>query len=231
VAVITPIEELPTSQLGREVAEVRTCGERTTQTDSQDESATMGLVLQQKKQLKFLCRETCQKESQRHMVRRGEPLSKPPLWVKLNFKVSEVLSLVDTGAQFSRIRRDVMQTLVELGVRVQKGTCKLSCHLANGLSCEIRETVKLHFLQGTFSRSFQFKILEQGPFPILLGLDFLSYSKMVIDMAGREYYFSFAPGKLMKFEYLMSDVVNKEQAANSYFRQLEKEASKIVKLN
>jgi hypothetical protein len=144
------------------------------------------------------------------MVGRGEPLSKPPLWVKLNFKVCEVPSLVDTGAQFSCIHRDVMQTLVELGVRVQKGTCKLSCHLANGLPCEIKETVQLHFLLGTFSWSFQFKILE-GPFCILLGLDFLSYYKMMIDMAGREYYFGFAPEKLMKFEYFMSDVVNKKE--------------------
>jgi hypothetical protein len=34
---IAPMDKgLPTSQLGQEVVEVRTCGERTTQTDSQD---------------------------------------------------------------------------------------------------------------------------------------------------------------------------------------------------
>jgi hypothetical protein len=53
---------------------------------------------------------------------------------------------------------------------------------------------------------------------------------MVIDMAGREYYLSFASEKLMKFEYLMSDVVDKKQGANSYFRQLAVEASSVVTL-
>jgi hypothetical protein len=121
----------------------------------------------------------------------GEPPRKPSLWVKLNVKVGEVPSLVDTGAQFSCIRRDVMRTLSELGVKAEMGSCRLSCHLANGLRCEIKETVQLHFLIGMFLWNFQFKMLEEGLFPIILGLDFLSYSRMVMDMAGREYYFGF----------------------------------------
>jgi len=45
--------------------------------------------------------------------------------------------------------------------------------------------VQLQFLLGKFLRNFQFKILEGGPFPIILGLDFLSHSKMVMDLEGR----------------------------------------------
>ena len=96
--------------------------------------------------------------------------------------------MVDTGAQFLCIRRDVMQTLVDLGVKAKKDSCMLLCHLANGMRCDVKEMVQLHFLMGSFSWNFQFKILEGGPFPIILGLDFLSHSKMVMDLEGREYY-------------------------------------------
>ena len=42
------------------------------------------------------------------MVGKAESPSNPPLWVKLDFKTVQVPSLVDTGAQFSCIRKDVM---------------------------------------------------------------------------------------------------------------------------
>jgi hypothetical protein len=54
---------------------------------------------------------------------------------------------------------------------------------------------------------------------------------MVMDMAEREYYFSFAPDRLMKFEYLLSAVVNKDVGMDTYLKRLVVEASKIVKLN
>jgi hypothetical protein len=87
------------------------------------------------------------KKKRRQLNGGGEPRRKPPLWVKLNFKVGEVPSLVDTSAQFSCICRDVMRALTELGVWVKKG----SCHLASGLRCKIKEMVQLHFLLGMFS--------------------------------------------------------------------------------
>lgn len=65
-----------------------------------------------------------------------------------------------------------MQTLADLGVKAKKGSCRLLCHLANRLRCDVKEMVQLHFLLGTFSWNFQFKILEGSPFPIILGLDF-----------------------------------------------------------
>jgi len=36
-------------------------------------------------------------------------------------------------------RRDVMQTLTELGAKANKGSCRLSCYQANGLRCEAKE--------------------------------------------------------------------------------------------
>ena len=101
--------------------------------------------------------------------------------------------MVDTGAQFSCIRRDVMQALVDIDVKAKKGSCQLSYRLANGMRCDVKQTVQLHFLLGNFSWNFHFNILEGGPFPIMLGLDFLSHSKMVMDLEIRQYYFRFAP--------------------------------------
>jgi len=150
------------------------------------------------------------------MVGKDEFPSNPPLWVKLVFKTTQIPSLVDTGAQFSCIRKDVVQLLIDLGLNVKKSECRLTCHLANGLSCEIREMVQLHFLLGTFSWTHQFKILQEGPFAIL-GLDFLGRSQIVVDLTKREYYFGFAPDKVMKFISLGEGEVGHVGGAESYF--------------
>jgi hypothetical protein len=155
VAVIAPKEEEPpASQLGQEVVEVKMNTEETALVVRQCTSETVNAVTEGKKPV-HLRGERRQKKKKKQMEGGGEPPRKPPLWVKLNFKVGEVPSLVDTGAQFSCIRRDVMQTLSELGVKTKKSSCRLMCHLANGLRCVIRETVQLHFLIGKFSWNFQ----------------------------------------------------------------------------
>ena len=87
------------------------------------------------------------------------------------------------------------------------------------------------FLLGTFSWNFQFKILEGGPFPVILGLDFMSHSKMVMDLEGREYYFRFALHQRMKFEGLIENVKEEGLRGSSYFQQLARDASKIVTLS
>jgi hypothetical protein len=82
-----------------------------------------------------------------------------------------------------------------------------------------------------FSGNLQFKILEGGPFPIILGLDFLFHCKMVMDLEGREYYFRFAPHQLKKSERLVENVKEEGLRASSYFQQLAKDANKIVTLS
>jgi len=77
--------------------------------------------------------------------------------------------------------------------------------------------VQLHFLLGTFSWNFHFKILEGSPFPIILGLEFLSHSKMLMDLEDREYYFHFAPNQPMQFEGLIENVKEEGLGASSYF--------------
>jgi hypothetical protein len=45
----------------------------------------------------------------------------------------------------------------------------------------------------SFSWKHSFKILEEGLFPGILGLDFLQHSQMNIDTVSRTYHFAFAP--------------------------------------
>src|SRR5215468_7129948 len=91
--------------------------------------------------------------------------------------------------------------------------------------------VELHFLLGNFSWDFKFKVLNDGPFAVILGLDFLTHSGMVINMINREYHFGFAPDKVMKFENMMNSEVGDVEGTGSYFEHLAAEASKVVKLS
>jgi hypothetical protein len=115
--------------------------------------------------------------------RLGNPHDKSPLGMAVNFKVAEVMSVVDTGSQFTCIRRDVMNTLMKKGLRVQKQLCHISYKVADGSRCEIKEAGLIHFNVGLYSWDFQFKILERGPYKVLFGLDFLTAAQMVVDIA------------------------------------------------
>jgi hypothetical protein len=125
---------------------------------SKHKSEVMGSLVK-RREPKCPRRQTRQGTKGKQMVGKAESPSNPPLWVKLDFKITQVPSLVDTGAQFSCIRKDVVQSLIDRGLDVKRSECRLACHLANGLSCEIREVVQLHFLLGTFSCTHQFRVL------------------------------------------------------------------------
>lgn len=66
----------------------------------------------------------------------------------------------------------------------------------------------------TFSWNFHFEVLESCQFSLILGLDFLSHSKMVMDLEGREFYFRFAPNQPMKFEGLLENMKEECLGAN-----------------
>jgi len=99
--------------------------------------------------------------------------------------------LVNTESQFSCIRRDLMQALVDIGVKAKKGSFQL-CHLAIAIRCDVNQTVQFRFLLGSFSWNFQFKMLKRGTFGIL-GSYFVSHYNMVMDMKDRKYYIRFVP--------------------------------------
>jgi hypothetical protein len=65
--------------------------------------------------------------------------------------------------------------------------------MADGRPGRITEAVQVRLKLLSFSWRHSFKILEEGPFPAILGLDFLQHSQMNIDIVSRTYHFGFAP--------------------------------------
>jgi len=102
-------------------------------------------------------------------------------------------NLVDTGAQVSCIRADVVEFLRLIGEPCAFGQCSVGCILADGTRCEVKRTVKLHIKLLGFSWNFEFKVLEGGAFPLILGLDFMKGTKMLVHVAERQFSFGFAP--------------------------------------
>ena len=116
-----------------------------------------------------------------------------PLWIQVNLRAREVPALIDTGAQFSCIRAEVLEFLFSRGEPCKSRRCSVSCTLVDGTHCKVRDAVNLHVKLLGFAWDQEFKILPGGPFPVILGLDFLSRTRMVIDVATCKYSFGFAP--------------------------------------
>jgi len=71
--------------------------------------------------------------------------------------------------------------------------CNLNCLLADGTKSQITNTADLHFGVLSFSWTHEFKILPNGPFPVIIGLDFLRRSQMTLDVSSKSFRFAFAP--------------------------------------
>ena len=51
----------------------------------------------------------------------------------------------------------------------------------------------------SFLWNHEFKILNEGPFPVILGMDFLQWTQMRVDLCSRTYTFAFAPSRVGLF--------------------------------
>jgi hypothetical protein len=69
----------------------------------------------------------------------------------------------------------------------------VACLLANGQRFDLTEAVKLHVKMLSFSWDHEFKVLSGGPFPVILGLDFINRTVMMLDVASRRFSFRSAP--------------------------------------
>jgi len=119
--------------------------------------------------------------------------SETPLWIQVNLRVGEVPALIDTGAQFSCIRAEVLEFLFSRGEPCKFRRCSVSCTLADRTRCEVREAINLRVKLSGFAWDLEFKVLPGGPFLVILLLDFLSLTRMFIDVAYHKYSFGFAP--------------------------------------
>jgi hypothetical protein len=73
------------------------------------------------------------------------------------------------------------------------------CVLADGTRGEVTNAVRLHVKLLDFAWDHDFKVLNGGPFPIILGLDFLRRTLMTVDVADRKFSFGFAPHRVGEF--------------------------------
>jgi hypothetical protein len=119
----------------------------------------------------------------------------PLLWVTLSVKERNLPAVVDTGAHFSCIRSDVIEYLHLTGEPCSFRPCHVSCLLADGTVGQVSNAVRLHVGLLSFSWDYEFKILN-GPFPAILGLDFLQHTSMTIDLPSRLFGFAFAPNSV-----------------------------------
>jgi len=117
----------------------------------------------------------------------------------LRFKIGEVPALIDTGAQFSCIRTEVLEYLFLRGQPCKFSLCSLSYTLADGTRHRIRDAVNLHVKLLGFAWDHELKVLGGGPFPVILGLDFLCRTRMLIEVSSKQYRFGFAPDRCGTF--------------------------------
>lgn len=73
-----------------------------------------------------------------------------------------------------------------------------------------------------FSWDQEFKILNCGPFPVILGLDYLTLACMSIESGAREYYFEFALESRAKFESDKMPLFEGRRTDEGYFQLLTK---------
>jgi hypothetical protein len=121
------------------------------------------------------------------------------LWVQLEFKVGKVPGLIDTGAQFSCVRTDVAEFLYLMCEPCVFSPCSVTCALADGQRCQVTNAVRLLIRLLSFLWQHEFKVLNGGPFPAILGMDFLSRTNTLVDTASRTFSFGFAPNSLGHF--------------------------------
>lgn len=106
--------------------------------------------------------------------------------------MGKVAALVDTGAEFSCVRADVAEFLSLTGEPCTFTACSVNCLLADGQRCDVTDAVNLHVKLLSISWDHEFKVLKGGPFPAILGLDFLGRTKMRVDVASRKFSFGFS---------------------------------------
>ena len=65
--------------------------------------------------------------------------------------------------------------------------------LADGSKAQVSDAVRLHVRILSFSCDHNFKVMNGGPFPSILGIDFLEMTKIIVGMSSRRYSFACAP--------------------------------------
>jgi hypothetical protein len=140
-------------------------------------------------------------------------------------KLGEIPAIIDTGAQFSCVRADVVEYLYLCGEPCVFSQCDVTCVLADGKKGHVSNAAKLRVGLLSFTWCQEFKVLNEGPFPVILGLDFLKHTQMRVDVAAGSYGFAFAPQVVGRFSPGNSGV-----GSAPFLQQLSAEAAELTSL-
>ena len=77
--------------------------------------------------------------------------------------------------------------------------CTVTCLLTDGKTGQVSNAVRLHVGLLSFSWDHEFKVLNEGPFPAIMGLDFLLRTHMRVDLLSCTFSFAFAPNRAGSF--------------------------------
>jgi len=89
---------------------------------------------------------------------------------------------------------------------------------------KVTNAVRLHLKLLKFAWDHEFKILDGGLFPVFLGLDFLTWTQMVIDVSSKRFSFRFHPSCVGDFS-----TWEKAQTGHSFLQSLTDEVSQWSK--
>jgi hypothetical protein len=84
----------------------------------------------------------------------------------------------------------------------------------------------LHVKLLAFSWNQELKVLNDGPFLVILGLDFLKHTRIVVDVAAGRYSFAFAPSQTGSFVVPESGLEEEP-----YLRELQNAVSRLSTLS
>jgi len=88
----------------------------------------------------------------------------------------------------------------------------------------VTDAVRLDLELLRFALDHEFKVLEGGPFPVILGLDFFTQTQMVIDVSSKRLSFRFRPDYAGDFSSF-----GKAQRGHSFLQSLTNEVSQWSK--
>lgn len=116
--------------------------------------------------------------------------------IPLTFGQIEMLALVDTGSSFCIISPETYETLLkQTKAIVNLEDSKLSAMSASGEKINFKHKITIHFKIGHLSWDFPFQVAGNLPVPVIIGSDFLTRSKAIINMANHTLAFPYGTPK------------------------------------
>lgn len=102
------------------------------------------------------------------------------------------LSLLDSGSSRSFVSKDLFEKLTKLKLIKRVNKINQTVEVANQSKVTVRKEIVIHIKIENFSWDFQFWVLNSLPFQMILGYDFMKFSKMTVDLNELKVRFNFS---------------------------------------